>query len=218
MSETTTATIAEHRTLNTVIHAAFRRDLGRLDGALTGFPSGSRSRADQLTAAWGNVSHQLHRHHLDEESFFWPAFLELGVEPSLIDELEGEHQQMVDALDAADAAMAAFATDPSASNTTAAQDAVAELRGVLNAHLAHEERDLEPFGASHHTAKQIQAASTAARKAHTEGGGTMFAWLGDTDDASVGRALRGEMPAPVLYLLTRIGGRRYRQMSKAAWG
>ncbi|HEX5614872.1 MAG TPA: hemerythrin domain-containing protein [Acidimicrobiia bacterium] len=218
MTSTSTTARTEHRTLNTVIHAAFRRDLQRLDDALRRFPAGSRARADQLTAAWNNVAHQLHLHHHDEETLFWPAFQELGVEHALIDALEAEHGQMVAALTLAESAMAAFAVDPNESNAAAARDAVAELHRVLDDHLAHEERDLEPFGARHKDSPQHEAAVKRARKSHTEGAGNFFAWLADTDDPDIAAALRREVPAPVLFLLITLGGRRYRRRSAAAWG
>lgn len=50
--------MTEHRTLNTVIHAAFRRDLGRFDEALADLPK-SPGRADELTTAWDHFSYQL---------------------------------------------------------------------------------------------------------------------------------------------------------------
>ena len=39
--------MTDHKTLNTVFHAAFRRTLERFDRALGDFPDGSKSRADQ---------------------------------------------------------------------------------------------------------------------------------------------------------------------------
>lgn len=208
----------EHRTLNTVIHAALRRDLHRLDHVLDGFPAGSRTRADQITAAWENIAFQLHVHHQDEEHLFWPAFLELGVDPDLIGELEAEHGQMVEALGGAEDAMRTFWGNPSAVDAAAARNAVAELARVLDDHLAHEERDLEPFGAEHHDTPQHKAAVARARKSHTEGAGAFFAWLGDTDDPAIAAALRRQVPRPVLFLLTQLGGRSYRRCSAAAWG
>jgi len=208
----------EHRTMNTVIHAAFRCDLQRLDDAIGRFPAASRARVNQLPAAWNNVSRQLHLNLRDEETLFWPAFRELGVEQTLIDDLEGEHEQMVAALTTAEAAMEAFGVNPTASNVVEARDAVAELYRVLDDHLAHEERDLEPFGARHKESPQHKAAVARARKSHTEGAGTFFAWLSDTDDPDIAIALRGEVPAPVLFLLTKVGGRRYNRRSAAAWG
>lgn len=218
MTNAPASTRTEHRTMNTVIHAALRRDLRRLGDALGRFPADSRARADQLTAVWDNVAHQLHLHHQDEETLFWPAFQELGVDQSLIDELESEHEQMVAALTTAEAAMEGFGANPTASNAVVACDAVAELYRVLDEHLAHEERDLEPFGARHNESPQHKAAVARARKSHTEGAGTFFAWLSDTDDPDIAIALRREVPAPVLFLLTKLGGRGYNRRSAAAWG
>lgn len=217
VSVDSTAEPTEHRTMNTVIHAAFRRDLSRLDEALGWFPSGSRVRADQITAGWELLAFQLHVHHQDEEELFWPAFLQLGADPGLVSELDREHGQMVDALTGAEESMQAFSTDPSARNAASARAAVATLARVLDDHLAHEERDLEPFGATHHDSPEHEAAVAKARKSHTEGAGTFFAWLGDTDDPAVAAALRREVPRLVLYLLTKFGGRSYRRRAAAAW-
>jgi hemerythrin-like domain-containing protein len=203
--------------MNTIIHAALRRDLRRLSKVLEQFPADSRLRADQVTAAWNHIAFQLHVHHEDEEHLFWPAFLELGVDPSLVAELESEHGQMIDALSGAENAMATFSTNPSATNAAAAQAAVADLARVLNDHLTHEERDLEPFGAEHHNTRQHKAAVAKARKSHTEGAGTFFAWLGDTDDPAIAAALRDQVPRPVLFLLTTLGGRSYKRWAAAAW-
>lgn len=217
MTKSQTTTTTEHQTMNTIIHAAFRRDLRRVADALDRFPAGSQARAERLRAAWHNVAHQLHVHHCDEETLFWPAFRELGVDPALIEELESEHGQMVAALTAAEQAMERFAADPGANQATGARSAVDRLHRVLDEHLSHEERDLEPFGARHKDTPQHKAAVARARKSHTEGVGTFFAWLSDTDDPAIAAALRHEVPAPVLFLLTKVGGRRYTRRSAATW-
>jgi hypothetical protein len=51
--------MTEHLTLNTVIHAAVRRDVARFQQAMAVFPVGSRERAAQLEMAWQNLDHQL---------------------------------------------------------------------------------------------------------------------------------------------------------------
>lgn len=217
MTAIPTAARTEHRTMNTVIHAALRRDLRRLEDALDRMPADALGRAGQLTTAWTNIAHQLHVHHQDEETLFWPAFQQLGVDQTLIDELEGEHDSMVAALTTAEAAMDDFGLNPTAANVAAALGAVAELSRVLEAHLAHEERDLEPFGARHKDTAEHKAAVARARKSHTEGVGTFFAWLSDTDDPDIASALRREVPAPVLFLLIKFGGRRYRRDVLCRW-
>ncbi|MDQ2749797.1 MAG: hemerythrin domain-containing protein [Actinomycetota bacterium] len=209
--------MAEHQTMNTIIHAAFRRDLARLDAALAGFPTGSRQRAGQLNAAWDNLASQLHQHHQDEETIFWPALRTLGADDSMIGDLGGEHARMLAALDEAGRLMAAFRADPSADNAQAARSAIAELTGVVDGHLDHEERDLEPFVVRQLATPEMKAAQVAVRKAHKGGAGTFFAWLMDTDDPEVKAALRREIPPPVLFVIGRIGGRSYRRTVARAW-
>ena len=217
----TTTTTADTRTeivgMNKIIHAAFRRDLARIDDALAGFPASSSRRAAELTATWDHFCYQLHRHHQDEETFFWPAFTELGVDPATVAELHGEHHVMVDALEAAEQAMATFGTDSSAVNAAAAHRAVGWLRYVLLEHLAHEERDMDPFSDRHQSTRQVKAAVKSTRKAHTEGSGSFFAWLSDDCSPEVRRALQREVPAPVLYLMTRLGGRSYTKTVASIW-
>jgi hemerythrin-like domain-containing protein len=209
--------VSDETTLNPAIHAAFRRDLSRFDDALGGLDPDNRQRAGQLVAAWDNFSYQLHRHHRDEESFFWPAFRELGVDPMIVDALNAEHDVMVRALADADVAMRALGSNSSAGNAKVARIAVAELARILGDHLDHEQRDLDPFSVQHKHARQHKAAERAARKAHTEGAGTFFAWLSDGCDEDTRRILRREVPSPVLWLITRTGGRQYTKRIAATW-
>jgi hemerythrin-like domain-containing protein len=207
-----------HRTLNTVIHAAFRRDLKRLDGALASFPEGSRQRADAIARAWDNYAAQLHHHHQDEETIFWPAFLELGVDTTLMDALEGEHEAMTRALEGAESAMAAFHADPTAARAAEARGAVQTLHDVLDAHLQHEERDLEPWAAQQMETPQIKAAAKAVRKAHKGGAGTFMTWLQDGAGPEEIAFMRSEIPPPVLFMITKLGGRGYRRDVASVWG
>lgn len=141
-----------HQTMNTIIHAGFRRDLARFDRALADFPIGSRARADQLATAWTNLAEQLHHHHRDEETIFFPAFRDLGV----------DH-------------------------------------------------------ARHAAAPRLKNAQATVRKANKGGAGTFFAWLTAGADPATKTALRREVPPPVLFVLGRVGGRRYRRDIATVW-
>lgn len=211
------AIMTEHTSMNTVIHAAFRRDFERFDRALATFPAGSRHRADQLAAAWENLDFQLHHHHQDEETIFFPTLRELGADQSLVSDLEGEHAGMVTALDAATASMKEFHADPTAGNAAAARSAISDLNDSFNAHVAHEERDLEPFAVSQKGTPGMKAAQTAVRKAHKGSSGTFFAWLMDGADPEASDALRHEVPPPVLFVVGRLGGRDYRRRIASVW-
>jgi hemerythrin-like domain-containing protein len=209
--------MTEHLTLNTVIHAAFRRDLKRLDDALASFPEGSRQRADAIGRAWDNYSAQLHHHHQDEETIFWPAFESLGVDRDLMASLEGEHEAMTRALGDAESAMAAFHADPTAAQAATARGTIQTLHDVLDAHLQHEERDLEPWAAQQMETREVKAAAKAVRKAHKGGAGTFMAWLQDGADADAVAFMRKEIPPPVLFMITKLGGRAYTRDVASAW-
>jgi hypothetical protein len=209
--------VTEHQTMNTIIHAALRRDLARFDAALEAFP-GSQARADQLWTAWENYAHQLAQHHDDEETIFWPALRELGADGSLVGDLDGEHQRMLSGLEAATEAMKAIHADPTADNASTAREAVGAFGAILTQHLDHEERDLEPFAAA--TLKgspQGKAAGKAVRQAQKGQTGTFFAWLLDGADDDARAALSREVPAPIVFLISRLGGRDYRRRIAPVW-
>jgi len=209
--------MTQHRTMNTIIHAALRRDIKRISDALAAFPAGSRERAEQLGAAWGNLAQQLHHHHEDEESIFWPMLRQGGTHDAVIKELEGEHQQLLAALTTAERAMSSFAADPSADAVAAAQASVSGLASVLGSHLTHEERDLEPAAADLVGTREMKAATTAVRKKRSSVGGTFFAWLQDGAGPDEITALRHEVPPPVLFMLTKLRGRDYRKRVATVW-
>jgi hypothetical protein len=209
--------MTEHRTMNAVIHAAFRRDLDRFESALAAFPAGSQARADRLKVAWDNYATQLHHHHDDEETLFWPALQEAGVDLSEFGELEAEHALMQQALADADRTMTELAAAPTAAHAASSHAAVLHLREVLLDHLDHEERDLEPLAHQHHGSGPMAAARKAVRKAHPGNTGTFLAWLLDGADDDARAGLRKEVPAPVVFLVSRIGGRHYRRAVAPTW-
>lgn len=209
--------MTEHKTMNTVIHAAIRRDVARFDQALSTFPDGSQERADELYRAWDNFATQIHHHHKDEETIFWPVFEKLGADKSLVTDLDGEHERMSGALKVAESVMQEFRTQPTTANADAARAAITALNAVLHDHFTHEERDLEPFAAAHRESSEMKKAQVAVRKAHKGVAGTFAAWLLDDADAGAKDRIRKEIPPPVLFFLTRIGGRRYNRDIAPVW-
>jgi hypothetical protein len=144
--------MTQHLTLNTVIHAAVRRDVARFQQALATFPIGSRERAAQLEMAWQNLDHQLYHHHHGEETIFWPALRELGADESLVGDLGGEHERLAEAMTLTRKAMSALASEPSEVNVDQARAAFDTLGDVVDTHFTHEERDGADVGWSHRIA------------------------------------------------------------------
>ncbi|MGH9172551.1 MAG: hypothetical protein ACRD0Z_17070 [Acidimicrobiales bacterium] len=132
-------------------------------------------------------------------------------------QLEHEHARMLEALDAADAAVGVFRAQPSPGDAAAARIAISDLGAVLAEHLAHEERDMEPLSVAHHASPQIKSAQKQVRRAHRGNQGTLLAWLLDGADDDAIRGLRREVPRPVLFLISRVGGRRYRRTVSPVW-
>jgi hemerythrin-like domain-containing protein len=210
--------MAEHLSMNTVIHAAVRRDLQRFTRALAEFPVGSSQRAADLHRAWQHLDSQLYHHHHSEDTIFWPALREAGADETLVGDLGGEHERMAEAMASTAEVMSAFAGDPSAENLQHAQAAFADLTDAVETHFVHEERDLEPFQASVIDTPPMQRAARQIRRTQNpvQAGGYL-AWLGDEADPAAQTFLRQQIPAPLLLLLSRVLGRSYTRGIAPVW-
>lgn len=209
--------MTEHLTINTVVHTAFRRTLGRFDAALQAFPDGSRGRADQLKRAWDFFEHELHLHHDAEEQYFWPALEQTDADLSSVADLDTEHEAMRAALAVASEAMAALQSAPTSARADRARVAANNLETVLLDHLAHEERDLEPISAAYQDAPAMKVALNQVKKANVKNLGNFIEWLQDGADASELAGIRHELPAPVILMFAKFGGRRYRRDIAPTW-
>src|SRR3954466_12619392 len=132
-------------TMNRVIHAAVRRDLGRLSSALATAPDSDKARARQLHVAYANLHDQLKHHHEGEDTHVFPFLARVEGAGELVEVMESEHQAMADALAGARTAMDTYASTGSAGDAHAARDAGARANIVVERHLDHEENDLEPL-------------------------------------------------------------------------
>jgi hypothetical protein len=210
--------MTEHRTMNTIIHAAVRRDLDRFTRALQSFPEGSAERARDLMTAWRNFHVQLDDHHRGEETIFWPALREVGADESLVGDLGGEHEKMMTELGRTDVAMGALVADPSADKARQALSAFGELRAAVESHFDHEERELEPFMATKMGTEPMKRAMKQVRRAHPpREQGVFMAWLQDGADADTRAALSKSIPPPVLFVFSRFIGRSYGREIAPVW-
>lgn len=209
--------MTQHKTMNTIIHAAFRRDLTRFDNALAAFPAGSQPRADELRRAWDWFEAEVHHHHNYEEEVFWPALRRTDADLSSIAELDHEHHEMRGALEKASATMAELHAHPTAASADAARKTLAHFADVLLGHLEHEERDLEPINAAYQDAPPMRTAAKKVIRAQRGRLGNILAWLQDGADADTRRALRQQIPAPVVVVVTAVAGRGYRRNVASVW-
>lgn len=171
------------------IHRAVRRDAARLTAALA---EGRPARPAAVRAYWAAAAEQLHEHHVLEDRVVWPLLGErLGARvDELLDRNAGEHVAMAAAMENFGTVVASMTTD-----TRAARRALADLRGAIETHLAHEEADVLPFIPEAFTVEDVVAFSAEAAK--TSPPQVFLPWLlDDAPDEDVA-FFTAPMPDPV---------------------
>ena len=203
--------------MNQVIHQAVRRDLARLESALAAAPDGDIARAQQLEKAYANLHRELTRHHEGEDQYVFPALATLGLPSDLLTAMDDEHHAMADALGQTRAAMAAYGSSGSAGDAESARAAVARTRAVVDRHLDHEERDLEPLMEPHLETAEWKAAEKQLRRASPVVIGRFFAWIQDGMTNEGHAYLRATIPRPVTAVFSRVAGRAYHREIAPVW-
>jgi hemerythrin-like domain-containing protein len=121
-------------------HHGFRRDLSRFHRALEQVAGGEVSRVEALREEWKSLYQALHGHHQSEDTGVFPSIAtEHPSARAVIEQLSADHRRIDPLLDRGEAA---FARLPDAREALAI---VRELRELLDAHLAIEEREIVPF-------------------------------------------------------------------------
>ncbi|HEY3496532.1 MAG TPA: hemerythrin domain-containing protein [Polyangiaceae bacterium] len=121
-------------------HHAFRRDLARFVRALVGVAQREPAHLEALREQWKFFRNALHGHHESEDTRVFPSLAE--EQPSiapLIKKLTEDHHLIDPLLERGDRA---FADLP---KTDAAAAVLAELKALLDEHLAEEEAEIVPF-------------------------------------------------------------------------
>lgn len=209
--------MSETMTMNQVIHGAVRRDLDRLADALGSARDGDTERAGDLHRAYAHLHAQLKHHHEQEDRLVFPALSRLGVDTSLIDDMDGEHHAMSDALATTATAMRQYAATGASTDAAAARESVEETRIVVERHLQHEESELEPLLVRHLESPEWKQVEKALRKARPTALGGFFAWLTDGMQPEHRTYLRSTVPAPVVAVFSRVFGRSYHREVAPVW-
>lgn len=203
--------------INQVIHAAVRRDVGRTEQALRTLPDGDTARARQIRTAWRNLVRELTHHHEAEDEHVWPFLQSRGVDLALLEEMEAEHVAMKQALASVSTCLDSVVAAPSTLNAEAAADEVARAREVINGHLDHEERDVEGPMGDLADDEEFKAMAKKLRPASPVDAANSLAWMQDGAGERERSSLRAAIPGPVITLLTLLLARRYRREVAPVW-
>jgi hypothetical protein len=99
----------------------------------------------------------------------------------------------------------------------AAADAVRSCSDVVNAHLDHEERDVEPLVLRLEDDPEWKALAKKLRPASIVDAANALAWMQDGAGERERSSLRATIPGPVVSLLTRLLARRYNREVAPVW-
>lgn len=209
--------MAEHLSMNQIIHAAVRRDVARTEHALRALRDGDGARARQVRDAWRNLVRELTHHHEAEDAILWPFLLRRGVDADLLEQMESEHVAMKAALSSASDALDTVVATPTAATAAAAADTVAAASSVIVDHLDHEERDVEEPLGDLEDDPEFKALSKQLRPASVVDAANALAWMEDGAGARERASLRATIPGPVVTILTRVVARRYRREIAPVW-
>ena len=207
----------EPLSMNQVIHAAVRRDVARTEQALRRLHDGDAARAAQVQRAWRNLVRELTHHHEAEDENVWPFLEGRGVDAGLLAAMESEHVAMKQALTSASAAIDAVVATPTSAQAAAAADVVRDCSTVVNAHLEHEEREVEPIVAGLEDDPEFKAMAKKLRPARAVDAANALAWMQDGAGERERSSLRASIPGPVVTVLTALLARRYRREVAPTW-
>jgi Hemerythrin HHE cation binding domain len=202
------------KSMNLVIHSAFRRDFDRFKEALSEPSAADNARAVQLKTAWANFHAQLVEHHQSEHRIAWPALKAVGVKDEVIAQMDSEHEQMAQKLAVANAAFDKLGTPGAVAE---AAGALGELRDVTLTHFDHEESELEPVYLEKADTPEMKAMARKFARVPPKQAGVFFAWVQDGASAADLAALRGTVPRPVLKIIPALFGRSYTRDVARVW-
>jgi hemerythrin-like domain-containing protein len=209
--------VTEILSMNSAIHAAVRRDLDRLEAALRVVADGDRERVAQLVRAWEFLDAELVDHHEKEDELVWPVLEQLGVDHTLLAEMESEHVAMREALEKTGETMTTLARSAKAADASAVAESIVTTRAVVDRHLTHEEHEVEPLMLQHKDSPEWKRVEKQLRSGGPVKGGRFFAWLLDDASPEADRYLRSTVQGPVLLLLTRVFGAGYQRQIAPVW-
>lgn len=200
-----------------VMHHAFRRDLARFATAARRTPAEDAATWRLLATRWERFGRYLHEHHAKEDDALWPALLTRvdaagdTAARTVLEAMEAEHDDIDPALAEVAAAFAAVDRDRAITAVTAASE-------LLDAHLAHEEREAVEIIQQHLDAGEwadLEAKHLAQKPPPRE---LLFflPWVADElPDDVLARLLQGGGP-PIRWLLA-VGRRGYRRAEARAF-
>jgi hypothetical protein len=198
---------ASMATMLMLSHHAFRRDMARLMRAVAQMKADDTSHAEAVREEWEKSYRQaLHGHHMMEDANIFPDIRSKHPDlASALDKLTAQHHHIDPILEKGDAAFADLAHPESA------EAVLAELKTLLDEHLAFEEAEVTPALRDHKTFPVPPDDNMAAMYAQG------FAWSMQGIAPEVLEQVQKMLPKIVLAKLTKAQA-EFEARSERVWG
>ncbi|OBJ53421.1 hemerythrin domain-containing protein [Mycobacterium sp. 1423905.2] len=143
-----------------MVHRALRTELHRVPNLIDDVGAGEAKRAAVVNAHLNFVVTLLHHHHAAEDDLIWPKLhARVPSCDNAICRMEQAHRAIAAGVDTAKATGAVWAKTGARSAGERLRTAVDELIGLVDAHLADEERDVVPLIEDYITAAEWKKAT-----------------------------------------------------------
>ncbi|GAA0372758.1 hypothetical protein GCM10009530_23740 [Microbispora corallina] len=204
-----------------VAHRVFRREFAAAPDLVRRVEPGDVSRARLIADHVAKLTHELDRHHQGEDRLVWPKLLERAPTEILpiVETMERQHKVLHDALVQVDTALDRWRPRADAGDRDALAAALDAMLPPLGEHLDTEERHVLPLIDTYITeAEWAQVAEEAVKDQPKK---ALLVNLGmalyDADPAHL-EVVKGAMPPPVWFVVTRLGPRAYARYARRIHG
>jgi hemerythrin-like domain-containing protein len=203
------------------VHTLFRREFRLAGGVVRRVADGDVRRAAVVAEHLERIARVLHEHHTAEDELLWPKLLERVPEElaPIVHLMESQHGRV----DALLTEIAELRPRWAATAEAADRDRLADLHDQLVVHLAEhldaEEQELLPIAARAVTeAEWEELGERARRDQRRDEMALIFGMIQHEGDPAVVRGMLAEAPAPVRWLVPRLGRRAFRRHAQLIHG
>jgi hemerythrin-like domain-containing protein len=220
MSTNTPTTLTDTRMMG-VVHTMFRRELRLAGGLLRGVPDGDTARAGVVADHLDLVGHVLHDHHTAEDDLLWPLLLERVPEDlaPIVHLMESQHRRVEELGDEIAPLMRTWRETAGAAERDRLAGLYDDLYLALAEHLDAEEQRLLPIAARSVSQDEWEAMGAAARAGNPKGKAlTVFGMIAYDGGQEGVDLMMHAAPAPVRWLVPRLGRRAYRKHALKVYG
>ena len=184
--------------MNTNMHAAFKREIGRIKAGLASVDLSDEAARTGLANRYTFFSETLHHHHEGEDTYLFERVKPKATpaQVAVLDQMEVEHAEMLEVLTALDAEFAALGAT---SDKVAISNRLDALLTVLGQRCEHEEREGIAIVQEHITEadlKEFMKFNRSGAQANY-----VLPWVCDGAEPAVQTSVWGMIPAPVRVFL-----------------